>query len=210
MKNKKQSQEYSKNYYQNHKDKWKVYYELNKDKIFSEESKKRRLEYSRKHKIKNKESLKKYRKNNKEYLENYVKNYHEINKDKINKKKRERWKKNMISNSFLKLKGNIKSLIKNSFKSNSTDKTLKTAQILGCSFFEFKLYIESKFESWMTWNNYGMYKLGKERTWNLDHINPLSKATTKEDLIALNHYTNLRPLCSKENRSKWDNFLNVN
>ena len=36
--------------------------------------------------------------------------------------------------------------------------------------------------------------------WDIDHIVPLSSAKTEEDLIKLNHYTNLQPLCSQTNR----------
>lgn len=32
------------------------------------------------------------------------------------------------------------------------------------------------------------------------HIIPISSATNEEELIKLNHYTNLQPLCSKVNR----------
>ena len=42
--------------------------------------------------------------------------------------------------------------------------------------------------------------------WDIDHIEPLANATCEEDIIRLNHYTNLRPLCSKVNRDiKRDN-----
>ena len=34
----------------------------------------------------------------------------------------------------------------------------------------------------------------------LDHVVPLSTAKKEEDIIKLNHYTNLQPLCSKINR----------
>jgi len=63
--------------------------------------------------------------------------------------------------------------------------------------------LEKQFESWMNWNNKGNPKDGKfeiNKTWDIDHIIPLSSATTEEELIKLNHYTNLRPLCSYYNR----------
>jgi hypothetical protein len=72
--------------------------------------------------------------------------------------------------------------------------------ILGCTFLEFKIYIESKFESWMTWNNHGKYNGTLNFGWDLDHIIPISKALTKEDLLKLNHFSNFQPLCSKINR----------
>lgn len=36
--------------------------------------------------------------------------------------------------------------------------------------------------------------------WGMDHIIPISYAKTEEDVIKLNHYTNLQPLCSFVNR----------
>jgi hypothetical protein len=54
-------------------------------------------------------------------------------------------------------------------------------------------------EPWMNNENYGPYKPGGKRTWNIDHKIPLSTAKNEQDVLRLNHYTNLRPLCSKEN-----------
>ena len=117
--------------------------------------------------------------------------------------RRERTKNDKL----FKLKGNIRSLIRKSFKTSGAKKTSNTAKILGCSISEFKTHLENQFESWMNWNNYGMYHPKGERTWNIDHITPSKSAKTVEDIVRLNHYTNLRPLCSKQNREKWDTIL---
>lgn len=82
-------------------------------------------------------------------------------------------------------------------------KNFKTNKILDCSFDEFKKYLESKFEPWMNWNNYGNWNdslNGKEIAWDIDHIIPISSALNKEELINLNHYTNPQPLCSHTNK----------
>lgn len=71
---------------------------------------------------------------------------------------------------------------------------------LGCSFEELKTYLESKFEDWMTWENYGRYNGELDYGWDLDHIIPLSKAKTEDDIYNLSHYSNLQPLCSRTNR----------
>ena len=71
---------------------------------------------------------------------------------------------------------------------------------LGCSFEEFKIYLESKFEDWMTWENYGKYNGELNYGWDIDHIIPLSKAITENDIYNLSHYMNLQPLCSRVNR----------
>jgi hypothetical protein len=71
---------------------------------------------------------------------------------------------------------------------------------LGCSFEEFKIYLESKFEDWMTWENYGKYNGELNYGWDIDHIIPLSKAITENEIYNLSHYMNLQPLCSRTNR----------
>ena len=78
---------------------------------------------------------------------------------------------------------------------------------MGCSFEEFKIYLESKFESWMTWDNKGLYNGDLDYGWDIDHIIPISTAKTEEELIKLNHYSNLQPLCSKTNRDTKRNNL---
>jgi hypothetical protein len=77
---------------------------------------------------------------------------------------------------------------------------MKTYEILGCTYEEFKNHIELKFEPWMDWDNHGLYNGEKCFGWDLDHIIPLSSAKTEEDVISLNHYSNLQPLCSYVNR----------
>lgn len=55
--------------------------------------------------------------------------------------------------------------------------------------------------------NKGLFNNELEYGWDIDHIIPLSSANTQEELVALNHYTNLQPLCSKVNRHiKKDNL----
>ena len=71
---------------------------------------------------------------------------------------------------------------------------------LGCSFEEFKIYLESKFEDWMTWKNYGLYNGELNYGWDIDHIIPSSTAKNENDIYHLSHYSNLQPLCSKTNR----------
>lgn len=70
----------------------------------------------------------------------------------------------------------------------------RTYEILGCSWEFFKGYIEAKFQEGMTWEN--------RCDWEIDHIIPVSSATTEEEVLRLNHYTNLQPLWSWQNRQK--------
>lgn len=129
------------------------------------------------------------------------------NKETWNAYRRANHKERINSNPLYRLKLNIKSLISGSFKKKGTNKSKRTIEILGCTFPEYKAHIEAQFESWMNWNNYGAYKVNGIRTWQIDHIFPISLANSPERLIELNHYTNLRPLDSKENLDKRNNII---
>ncbi len=73
---------------------------------------------------------------------------------------------------------------------------MHTEMFIGCSFAELKIHVERQFTKGMTWEN--------RDQWHIDHIIPLSTAKTEEDVIRLNHYTNLRPLWAKDNLAKSD------
>lgn len=53
----------------------------------------------------------------------------------------------------------------------------------------------------MTWKNRGLYNGELNYGWDIDHIIPSSSAASEEEIIRLNHYTNLQPLCSRINRN---------
>ena len=52
----------------------------------------------------------------------------------------------------------------------------------------------------MNWDNRGLYNGELNYGWDIDHIIPISSAKNENDIIRLNHYSNLQPLCSKINR----------
>jgi hypothetical protein len=144
---------------------------------------------------------------NKEKVKNYdekfrkkARVYYLNNKEKINKKAINYSKNRYKNDNLFKLSCNIRSLIKSGFRKNKYNKSYKSEEILGCSFEDFKLYLESKFEDWMNWENRGLYNGEFNYGWDIDHIIPLSSANSEEDIIKLSHYTNLQPLCSKINR----------
>ena len=180
------------------KERNKKYYEDNKENI---NSKKR--EYMKTYYLINKEQFKKndkkYSEQNKHKLMTYKKEYNVKNKDKKNN-----YIKTRKSNDPLfKLSINIRITIQSSIKRKKFSKNSKTFNILGCTFDELKTHIESQFEPWMTWDNWGNPKDGifeKNKTWDIGHIIPLSSATTEEEILQLNHHTNLKPLCSYVNR----------
>lgn len=139
---------------------------------------------------------KKYNKANK----NKLKKYCNENKPKIREAERKYYKKRIVEDNLFKLRKRTRSLIIKSIKNKKFKKENSTEVMLGCSFDEFKLYLESKFESWMDWDNHGKYNGQANFGWDIDHIIPLILAETEEEIIKLNHYTNLQPLCSYVNR----------
>lgn len=182
-----------------------------------EEVRIRQAKYRKKNRKKIQISKKEYYNNNAESIKNKEKIYRAENPDKI-KFKNERYykknKKNIIeqqklyysnrinNDSLYKMTRNIRSLVYSSFRAKGLNKKTKTEFIIGCSFKEYKQHINSLLEPWMNDNNYGAYNINKPRTWNIDHIIPIASAQSIKDLIKLNHYTNLRPFCSKKNKEK--------
>jgi hypothetical protein len=182
-------------YYLKNKDKIELYLEENKDKI-KERSKKYHLEYYKDKKDKIIKYQKEYRIMNIDAKKEYEKEYRSKNKE-----KKSIYHKNRKEIDYLfKFTLNIRNIIYTSIKNKGHSKTSKTQDILGCSFEYFKIYIESKFENWMSWDNKGLYNGELNYGWDIDHIIPLSSAKNEEEIIKLNHYTNLQPLCSRVNR----------
>jgi hypothetical protein len=136
---------------------------------------------------------------NAEHRKQYKKKYRETHKDQRNKVFNERMKNDVL----FKLKHSIRSAILKSFKTYGYTKRSTTFQILGCTFNEFKQHIEQQFEPWMNWDNYGNWNGIPDKpeiSWDFDHIVPLCTASNADDIKRLNHYSNLRPLCSYTNR----------
>jgi len=173
----------------------KEYYENNKDKI-----KKGKKEYRENNKDKIKEYDKEYKQNNKDKVKEYGKEYRGNNKDKMKEYNKEYSKVRRQSDSLYKLTTNIRNLLKQSFKRNGYTKKSKTYNILGCTYEELKLHIESQWEEWMNWDNYGKYNGEEKYGWDYDHIIPISSGKCEEDIIRLNHHSNIQPLCSYINR----------
>lgn len=99
------------------------------------------------------------------------------------------------------LASNVRSRVNSALKSKNLTKNNSSVEYLGCSIGEYKIYIEEKFESWMSWENHGT-------GWHIDHIIPLMYGDpTEEDVIERLHYTNTQPLEAKANMSKGNRFI---
>lgn len=142
---------------------------------------------------KNKEYYGEYYSNNNEKLKLYRNTYRDI----YNLKRRER-RKNDIN---YKIKCNLRCRIRKALKSTKTNNKIK---LLGCSIKQFKNWLEWRFDSNMTWNNYGIY-------WDIDHVIPCSSfelTRKKEQLICFN-WKNCQPLKSSKNYSKKNKIIPI-
>lgn len=205
------------NYYwnNNNKEYFKEYNSSEEVKLYKKEYKEKNrdriLEYEREYREKNKDEINQYQreyraKNKEKYKEYYEKSketyskYKERNKDKIRERMNKYFRERKEIDPLFKLSCNIRTMIYNSLIKKGYSKETKSYDILGIDYDELKLHFESKFESWMTWDNHGLYNGDFNYGWDIDHIIPLASAETEDDIIRLNHYSNLQPLCSKVNR----------
>lgn len=124
------------------------------------------IEYNKNNKDLRDSYNKEYGQNNKEKISLNKKKYYSNNRDKIRDSKRIYMRKKRYEDPLFKLRDGISGLIYHSIRKNGYKKNSKTETILGCSYEEFKLFIESKFQDGMTWDNKG--------DWHLDHIIPIS------------------------------------
>lgn len=156
-----------------------------------------------KKKLENRKKL--YQKNREKNLER-ARKYREKNRNTILEKKRIYWQKvykfKYKNNPEYKIRRNIRKRLHEFIQGKIHT---KTEEIVGMPLSEFKIYIASLFEPWMSWDNYGFY------TWHIDHIIPLSSfdLTDPEQIKKANHYTNLRPLSAKENISKHNKIIDI-
>jgi hypothetical protein len=206
-------------YYQNNKEKIKKYYqdnienkkeygkqyrEKNKEKIRQKDKenyqKKKALKPIKEKKVKEKKTRVLTEEQKIKY-KLYWKEYRQINKERYRENKRIYKKIRKQNDPIFKIREACRKTIYMSIKRNGYSKKTKTYEILGCSYEDFKTHIELQFQTWMNWNNYGLCNNEFNYGWDIDHIVPLASAKTEEELLKLNHYTNLQPLCSHTNRN---------
>ena len=92
--------------------------------------------------------------------------------------------------------------------------------ISGCSMPCLVDHIEQQFEPWMSWDNLGVPD-ANGNSWNIDHDVPLKfkgrdmpVGTTDKSTVAIPlneklnrlHYTNMRPMCVKQNEHKGNRY----
>ncbi len=94
------------------------------------------------------------------------------------------------------LKDKVRKYIHSSLKRGGYTKKSRTHEILGCDYETFAAHLEAQFVDGMNWDN--------RDKWHIDHIIPLASTQTEEDVLRLNHYSNLQPLWAEDNLAKSD------
>jgi len=186
--------------------KTKAYYENNKSTI---------LDRNKNYKINNKESNKItnliYSINNKEHILEYQAIYRANHKCQAAEYKKEYYKKRRKEDPIFKLKSIISNSIYKYLHNHKLSKNnISILNHMPQPIIDIKLYIESLFDPWMTWQNHGKYnaKIWNDNdqttwTWQLDHIIPHS--TFKYDTMDCEEFrkcwalSNLRPYSAKQN-----------
>lgn len=108
------------------------------------------------------------------------------------------------------LRKNISYSIWKCLQRNNSSKDKSCMKYLNYTIIQLRENLENKFESWMTWNNYGKYNKKNwddnnklTWTWQLDHIIPQSdlqySSMTDNNFKKCWSLDNLRPLSSKQN-----------
>lgn len=156
-----------------------------------------RKEYREKNPESRKSTLKQWYLNNIDYAKAKAKEYREANRQRMTDWSKQYRKSRMSTDPVYKAAIRVRALINIKIYSNGYTKKSKTFDILGCTYDFFKDYIESQFTEGMTWDNHG--------EWHLDHRIPIATATTEEDVIRLNHYSNFQPLWAIDNLRKGKN-----
>ena len=196
--NKEERKAYNKQYGSDNKEKQKEY-----QKQWYQDNKERILEQTKQYRLDNKEKIserkKQYRLDNKERIKEYQKEYNLDNKERIREQSNQYQKEQYHSDPLFKFKMNCRSRTGTAFKKKSWRKNGGTEKLLGCDWKTAMNHIEKQFEPWMNWDNHG--------EWEIDHIIPLGKANTKEEMNLLFNYKNLQPLLAEDNRKKGDRIL---
>lgn len=108
------------------------------------------------------------------------------------------------SNPIIRLRGNISRIINHAMKGKKNGKSV--FEFLPYTFEQLKEHMESQFEPWMSWENYGGKTKNPKKTWWIDHIIPQSsfifESMTDKAFQECWALSNLRPLEKIENIKK--------
>lgn len=137
--------------------------------------------------------------------------YYAKNIEHLKLKRNIRAKRSRQENISFKLKSNVSRRIRHVLKMVGSSKSGQSIlSFLNYSIIDLQKSLENQFESWMSWKNYGTYRVKSWKdtdsstwTWQIDHIIPQSKlpysSMQDDNFKKCWSLENLRPLSSKEN-----------
>lgn len=146
--------------------------------------------------------MKEYREAHREEKIKYLRDYYSKNKEELLKRQYKKKKEKLRTDPNFKLKEQARLLVWRSFNQKGEVKPARAEAILGCSLDGFTEYLKR------TWSEeYHTEWVGQPC--HIDHIKPLALAKTKEEIVQLCHYTNLRLLTPEDNikKGREDYFL---
>ena len=158
--------------------------------IYREANKEKQKAYMAAYQVVNREKLAERRRKHAEKRKTQFKDWYANNRERMNAY----WRDKRARDIQYRVSANLRARVRDRVRNAKSSKTEATMKLLGCSVDFFMDYISSKFQEGMSWENYG--------EWHLDHIKPLYLSENEEDLLLLNHYTNLQPLWAKDNLRK--------
>jgi len=171
--------------------------------------KQNRKEYMKIWRSKNKDKV--HLSNAKHYLKNKDhyrlrwKKYYEKNKENILKNQVLRQEEKRKTDYSYRLRKIISHSVWSALKEEKKHKKCSIWSKLPYTPQQLKEHLESLWEPWMNWDNYGI-ALSKKKTWNIDHIVPQSRFNflIEDEMMECWKLENLRPLHSIENVIKKD------
>jgi hypothetical protein len=152
-----------------------------------------------------------YKADHKEEVAVYNKQYKTDNREAVNIQKAKHEREKRAENPSLKLRQYISNQIGAALKSNGGSKEGQSAmKYLPYTIQELREHLESQFEDWMNWDNYGEYRAkewddndNSTWIWNVDHIIPKSilphKTMKSKNFKRCWALSNLRPYSAKQN-----------
>lgn len=173
---------------------YKQYYQENKSEI---------LAYNKQYDSSNSDKVRKrrkaYRADNLDHISTYMRQYYQDNKGVLHAKEADRKREYPQIRLASNLRSRLRSALRRSSKAGSAVKDL------GCSISQFQEHLSSKFQSGMSWDNYGAYRGG----WTIDHIIPLDAfdLSDRQHVVLSCHYLNLQPMWYEENISKGNKII---
>jgi hypothetical protein len=137
-----------------------------------------------------------WRKNNPQKQREACKRWNDANPDACREHRRKAQKKAIATASLTYFKSRMRHRVREAMKRGQFKKTSSTRDMIGCNWDELRSHIENKFSTGMSWEN--------KSEWEIDHIIPLSSASSEEEIKKLCAWHNLQPLWKADNRSKGD------